>query len=139
MDRDRYTDATYGDRWAMIYDSWRRPPGFDTDAGSAVSFLLELGGPALELGIGTGRVALPLAEMGVEVHGLDVSEPMVAELRSKPGGADIPVSMTSMADFDLGRQHLQPAFGARDLLLRRTQALRAGRADQPSDETLRLG
>ena len=102
MDRDRYTDATYGDRWAKIYDAWRHPPGFETDAGSAVSFLLELGEPALELGIGTGRVALPLAEMGV--HGLDVTEPMVAELRSKPGGADIPVTMTSMADFDLGRR-----------------------------------
>ena len=103
MDRDRYTDATYGDRWAAIYDTWHLPPGFETEAGS-VAFLHEIAGDgaALELGIGTGRVGLPLAEAGVEVHGLDVSQAMVAKLRAKPGG-DLPVTMTSMADFDLGR------------------------------------
>jgi SAM-dependent methyltransferase len=106
MERDRYSDATYGDRWAEIYDTWQFPPGFDADPSSAVTFLREIGGDgtALELGIGTGRVALPLARAGIEVHGLDVSEAMVAKLRDKPGG-DLPVSMTSMADFELGRRY----------------------------------
>jgi SAM-dependent methyltransferase len=103
MEGDRYTDATYGDRWAEIYDSWDLPPGFEVEAG-LIPFLRDVAGDgaALELGIGTGRVALPLAQAGVEVHGLDVSEGMVAKLRAKPGG-DLPVTMTSMADFDLGR------------------------------------
>lgn len=105
MDEDRYTDATYGDRWAEIYDNWQMPPGFHRDPSSAVAFLRELAGDgtALELGIGTGRVGLPLADAGVEVHGLDVSEAMVAKLRAKPGG-DLPVSMVSMADFELDRR-----------------------------------
>jgi len=51
------------------------------------------GGRALELAIGTGRVALPLAALGVEVHGIDLSEAMVARLRAKPGGAEMPVSV----------------------------------------------
>jgi SAM-dependent methyltransferase len=105
MEGDRYTDATYGERWAEIYDSWHLPPGFEREPDSAVALLRGLAqdGAALELGIGTGRVALPLAEAGVEVHGLDVSEPMVAKLRAKPGG-DLPVTMSSMADFELGRR-----------------------------------
>ena len=53
----------------------------------AVDFLAELAGDgaALELGIGTGRIALPLAQRGVRVHGIDLSEAMVARLRAKPG------------------------------------------------------
>jgi SAM-dependent methyltransferase len=59
----------------------------------AVDFLTALAGDgrALELGIGTGRIALPLAERGVEVHGIDLSEAMVGRLRAKPGGERIPV------------------------------------------------
>ena len=55
-------------------------------------------GPVLELAIGTGRVALPLAERGLEVHGIDASEAMVAKLRAKPGGDAIPVTMGNFAD-----------------------------------------
>lgn len=55
------------------------------------------GGAALELGIGTGRIALPLARRGVEVHGIDLSADMVARLRAKPGGAEIPVTIGDMA------------------------------------------
>lgn len=58
-------------------------------------------GPALELGIGTGRIALPLAARGVEVHGIDSSEAMVQKLRGKPGGEAIPVTMGDFVDFDL--------------------------------------
>jgi len=65
----------------------------------AVEFLAGVadGGPALELGIGTGRIALPLARGGVEVHGLDLSPDMVAQLREKPGGEEIPVTIGDFA------------------------------------------
>lgn len=53
-------------------------------------------GKAVEFAIGTGRVGLPLMDAGVEVHGIDLSEPMVAELRAKPGGADLPVTIGDM-------------------------------------------
>ena len=61
----------------------------------AVDLLVRLaaGGPALELGIGTGRIALQLAARGLEVHGLDLSESMVRRLRAKPGGDAIPVTI----------------------------------------------
>jgi SAM-dependent methyltransferase len=91
-----YESSTYGDRIADVYDQW---PALPTDEKEAVDFLAPLAGsgPALELGIGTGRVALPLAARGVEVHGIDASEAMVAKLRAKPGGADIPVTMGDFA------------------------------------------
>ena len=64
-----------------------------------VDFLAELAGDgaALELGIGTGRIALPLAQRGVEVHGIDLSDAMVARLRAKPGGEEIPVVIGDFA------------------------------------------
>ena len=63
-----------------------------------VDFLEPLAaGGALELGIGTGRIALPLAARGVRVHGIDLSPDMVAQLRRKPGGADIPVALGDFA------------------------------------------
>ena len=55
------------------------------------------GGGALELAIGTGRIALPLAQRGVRVAGIDFSEDMVAQLRKKPGGAEIPVAIGDYA------------------------------------------
>lgn len=60
-----------------------------------VDFLVDLagGGRALELGIGTGRIALPLARRGVPVIGIELSKAMVAELRAKPGGDQIPVTI----------------------------------------------
>jgi SAM-dependent methyltransferase len=65
----------------------------------AVDFLAELAGDgdALELGIGTGRIALPLAARGVRVRGIDLSEAMVARLRAKPGGEDIDVAIGDFA------------------------------------------
>jgi SAM-dependent methyltransferase len=55
------------------------------------------GGGALELAIGTGRIALPLAARGVRVRGIDLSADMVAQMREKPGGADIPVAIGDYA------------------------------------------
>lgn len=64
-----------------------------------VVFLAELagGGAALELGIGTGRIALPLAQRGVRVHGIDLSEAMVAQLRAKPGAGQVGVTIGDFA------------------------------------------
>src|SRR5215211_285342 len=64
-----------------------------------VEFLAELAGDgaALELGIGTGRIALPLARRGIPVHGIDLSQAMVARLRAKPGGQQIPVAIGDLA------------------------------------------
>ena len=92
-----YDASTYGDRIAGIYDELYQEL-FDVEG--TVDYLAELanGGPALELAIGTGRIALPLRERGVEVHGVDISEAMVEQLRAKPGGADIPVTMGNFAD-----------------------------------------
>jgi SAM-dependent methyltransferase len=66
--------------------------------GPTVDFLAQRAGrgPALEFAIGTGRVALPLRARGVPVAGIDLSEPMVAELRNKPGSGDISVSIGDM-------------------------------------------
>jgi SAM-dependent methyltransferase len=65
----------------------------------AVDLLTELagGGAALELGIGTGRIAIPLAARGVRVHGIDLSEAMVARLRAKPGAEGIDVTIGDFA------------------------------------------
>jgi SAM-dependent methyltransferase len=88
--------AFYGDRWASVYDDH----GGGLDPGPAVDFLAGLagGGRVLELAIGTGRVALPLALRGVSVEGIDASEAMVERLRAKPGGQSIPVTIGDMAE-----------------------------------------
>ncbi|MFI7307426.1 class I SAM-dependent methyltransferase [Micromonospora aurantiaca] len=85
----------FGRLWAATYDG----PG-NPDPAPAVDFLAPLaeGGPVLELAIGTGRVALPLAERGLTVEGVEASPEMVAHLRAKPGGADMPVTVGDMAD-----------------------------------------
>ncbi|MBI1817775.1 MAG: class I SAM-dependent methyltransferase [Deltaproteobacteria bacterium] len=70
------------------------------DEDAAVAFLesLAANGPTLELAIGTGRIALPLAARGIRVDGIDISPHMVARLRAKPGGDQISVTMGDFAD-----------------------------------------
>ena len=95
---DDYGASTYGDRMADVYDEFLNEMGLDTEG--TVEFLAGLAGqgPALELAIGTGRIALPLSARGVEIHGIDASEAMVARLRQKPGGAEVPVTFGDFAD-----------------------------------------
>lgn len=90
--------ATWGDHLADVYEEWLATTGVETDA--AVERLAELAGsgPVLELAVGTGRIALPLAERGLEVHGVDGSERMLAKLRARPGGDRIPVTIGDFAD-----------------------------------------
>jgi SAM-dependent methyltransferase len=92
-----YDATTYGERIADIYDELYEGM-LDTD--STVEFLAGLAGkgPVLELAVGTGRVALPLAERGIEVHGIDSSEAMVERLRAKEGGDRIKVTLGDFAD-----------------------------------------
>jgi SAM-dependent methyltransferase len=96
-----YDATTYGQRIADVYDDWHTEarPG-------QVELLLELAGngPALELGIGTGRLALPLASRGLEVHGIDSSDAMVARLREKPGGESVAVTLGDFRDFDVAKR-----------------------------------
>src|SRR6185436_15343200 len=94
---DEYIAATYGEHLAEVYDLW-----FDAYEEAAIETLAELaqGGPALELGIGTGRIALPLAAKGIKVHGIDAAPAMVAKLRARPGGDSIAVTMGNFADVE---------------------------------------
>lgn len=107
---DGYHASTYGDRWADVYDDWY---GEDEQIGPTVSFLAMLAGdPAesgalIELGIGTGRIALPLAALGYDVRGIDASEAMVDRLRAKPTGGSIPVVIG-----DMGSVPIPPSSGA---------------------------
>jgi len=95
VDDDGYFDervaARYDESAAEIFD----PAVVDP----VVELLVELAGSgrALELGIGTGRIALPLAQRGVAVHGIELSKAMVARLRAKPGGADIGLTIGDFA------------------------------------------
>ena len=94
-----YEESTYGDMWAPIYDDvWAE---FDE---STIDFLEGYAGTpprALELAIGSGRIALPLATRGVDVSGIDISERMVQKMRDKPGGGTIPVVMGDFADVEV--------------------------------------
>ena len=89
---------SFGEDAAEIYDD--EPRG---DEAEAVAFLEQLagGGPALELAIGTGRIALPLAARGIRVDGIDIAPAMVAKLRAKPGGDQLSVTMGDFAEVPL--------------------------------------
>jgi SAM-dependent methyltransferase len=86
---------SFGQEKADIYDDNERG-----DEVEAVAFLERLAGdgPVLELAIGTGRIALPLAARGVRVDGVDISPAMVARLRAKPGGDQISVTMGDFSE-----------------------------------------
>ncbi|HEY6395023.1 MAG TPA: class I SAM-dependent methyltransferase [Candidatus Binataceae bacterium] len=92
--------STYGERIAEIYDRFY---GAREDAGQAADFLLALakGRRVLELGIGTGRIAIPLKQRGVRLDGIDASPAMVEKLRAKAEGLDIPVTIGNFADLKI--------------------------------------
>ncbi len=92
-------DGYFGERVAAAYDESAAEMFRADVVEPAVGFLAELAGGrrALELGIGTGRIALPLARRGVPVHGIDLSRAMVAGLRAKPGGDAIGVTIGDFA------------------------------------------
>lgn len=89
----------FGERVAAVYDDLAADMFDAAVVTPLVETLAELAGQgrALELGIGTGRIALPLAERGVRIDGIDASEAMVARLRAKPGGKEIDVTIGDFA------------------------------------------
>ncbi len=91
-----YDDTSYGEGFAEVYDDWY---GDLTDVAATVATLATLadGGRVLELGVGTGRVAIPLAAAGLEVHGVDTSTAMLQRLAAKPGGDVVHVTVGDMA------------------------------------------
>ncbi len=95
-----FEPETFGERMAAVYDSWYGTRLADATTADSVELLagLAAGGRVLELAIGTGRVALPLAARGLSVHGIDASRAMVEKLREKPGGDAIPVTIGDFAD-----------------------------------------
>ena len=88
-------DDHFGEDVASQYDESDEPEFDPAVIAATVDFLAGLAGDgrALELAIGTGRIALPLAARGVPVAGIDLSQPMVARLRAKPGGESIEVAI----------------------------------------------
>jgi len=92
-------DGYFDERVAARYDG-SGPEMFDPKVvDPVVDLLVELaaGGRALELGIGTGRIALPLAQRGVPVHGIELSRAMTARMQAKPGGDEIDVTIGDFA------------------------------------------
>ncbi|MEZ5997617.1 MAG: class I SAM-dependent methyltransferase [Hyphomonas sp.] len=91
-----YGPETFGQLNAEDYDLLHDPG----TTHAAVDLLAEfaMAGRTLELAIGTGRVALPLAARGCKIEGIEASPEMIAKLREKPGGADIPVTIGDMSE-----------------------------------------
>lgn len=96
-----YDESTYGEGIASVYDEM-----YGEASDDEIDLLAELAGtgPVLELGIGTGRLALPLHRRGIEVEGIDGSPAMVERLHSKPDGENIAVTIGDFSDFDLPRE-----------------------------------
>jgi SAM-dependent methyltransferase len=94
-----HDDGYFDERVAARYDESTGEMFDPAVVEPVVDVLVELArsGRALELGIGTGRVAVPLAQRGVSVHGIDMSNAMVAKLRAKKGGGDIGVTIGDFA------------------------------------------
>ncbi len=94
-----YGTSTYGDAFADVYDDWYAQI---SDVHATVACLTTLvegigGGSVLELAVGTGRLAIPLALTGVEVHGIDTSQAMLDRLHAKPGGEAVHTALGDMA------------------------------------------
>ncbi len=96
---DDPADGYFGESVATRYDQTAAELFDPAVLEPAVDFLAELAGDgrALELGIGTGRVALPLAARGIAVHGIELSRTMVERLRAKPGGDVVGVTIGDFA------------------------------------------
>lgn len=91
----------YGARWAENYDEWHEGV-MDDDGAVAALADFAAGGPALEFAVGTGRLAVPLAERGVEVTGVDISPEMLAKLKEKSSA--VTVVEDDMTSVSLGRE-----------------------------------
>ena len=100
---DHWDGRSFGQRNAADYDE--QTTRSDTPVTVEALARLADGGPVLDLAIGTGRVALPLAARGLHVEGVEISPEMVAQLRAKPGGAELAVTIGDMADVPVDGQY----------------------------------
>lgn len=99
-----YDCATYGDMFADLYDD-RHPSSQEELTAATLLAKLAGRGPALELGIGTGRLALALAATGLAVHGIDSSQAMIDRLHAKDGAANVTTSVGDFADVAVAGQY----------------------------------
>lgn len=108
---DGYGPESYGDSFADVYDDWY---GDVSDVAATVAGVAALaaGGPVLELGIGTGRLALPLAALGLDVVGVDASAAMLDRLAAKDGADAITSIEADMAELPIERNDFAVAFAA---------------------------
>jgi SAM-dependent methyltransferase len=96
-------DGHFDERVAAVYDDYANDPTrmefAAADIEATVEFLAPLAGDgyALEFGVGTGRIALPLSQRGIPTYGIDLSRPMVNRLKAKPGGEDVGVTIGDFA------------------------------------------
>src|SRR5678816_3590060 len=96
-----YSDETYGERVAGVYDDW-----YSQVDPHAIDLLAEMAGEGrtLELGIGTGRIALQLATRNVSVSGIEIAQSMIDQLKPKPWADKIEVHLGSFADVNIEGQ-----------------------------------
>jgi SAM-dependent methyltransferase len=106
-----YGPATYGESFADVYDDWYADVS-DVDATVAAVVQLADGGAVLELGVGTGRLAIPIAATGLEVVGIDASPAMLARLAAKPGAERVRAIEADMASPPVGNGRFSVAFAA---------------------------
>lgn len=95
--------SEYGDTHAGVYDRIYGARFAPDDAVTALAEEAGPGGHVLELGLGTGRLAIPLLGHGVHVDGIEASAAMIERLRAQPGGTQVEVFQMDLADFDLPR------------------------------------
>jgi 16S rRNA A1518/A1519 N6-dimethyltransferase RsmA/KsgA/DIM1 with predicted DNA glycosylase/AP lyase activity len=93
---DEWTARRYDRLWPELFEPAVLEPAVDVLADLAGA------GPVLELGIGTGRVALPLSRRGLDVHGIELSPAMVERIREQPGGHDVEVTIGDFASARAG-------------------------------------
>jgi len=106
-----YRSSTYGESFADVYDDWYSDVS-DIEATVAKMSKLAGGGSVLELGVGTGRLAIPLAATGIRVVGIDSSPAMIERLKAKPGGAAVESVMADMTDPPFDDNTFAVAFAA---------------------------
>jgi SAM-dependent methyltransferase len=120
---DGYDDRTYGESMADVYDDWYADV---TDVDATVALVAELAGPegrVLELGVGTGRLAVPLALAGLDVVGIDASAAMLDRLARRDGGDAVRAVLGDMVD-DLPAGPFDAALVAYNTIFNLTDATR---------------
>ncbi|MEZ5183859.1 MAG: class I SAM-dependent methyltransferase [Acidimicrobiales bacterium] len=123
---DGYDETTYGERFADVYDEWY---GAITDATACAALVAELadlgddlgGGPVLELGVGTGRLAIPIAALGLEVVGVDASTAMLERLTAKAADGTVEAVLGDFADPPVGERRFAVALVAYNTLFNLTE------------------